>query len=626
MCGIAGIAYRKNLSDKEIGVITNSIAHRGPDDEGFFCSSNLFLGHKRLSIIDLSSAGKQPMVYQTQKGKYTIVFNGEIYNYIEIRNQLLGEGYVFNSNTDTEVILASYDKWGIECLSKFNGMWAFVIYDHQKHKIWGSRDRFGVKPLYYFVNDHLFAFASEIKAIIKLFCYQKDINTKAIFDYLLFGYEEIEEEGFWKNIKELLPGFCFELDLNNFNLKVWRYFQLNFIQETGVFRKDKLIEYTQHLRQLVFEAIKLRLRSDVPIGSCLSGGIDSSTIVCVISDILKDEDIPQIGSIQKTFTACYTDKLIDESRFAKIVVDFTGAQWFTVYPTSKELLEDIEDLVYYQEIPFGSTSVYAQYRVMKLAKQNSVKVMLDGQGGDEIFTGYASYLPVFYRELLYSWKFFSLVLELVSIGNLKKILNYSFSTFLQVLIDVYPNLFYSLIRFKRRVKYINRDFYAKNLDRIKLYTDYISSNLNKQLFYMTFVSLKKLLRYEDRNSMRFGIEARTPFADDINLINFVFQIPSIYKIHNGYSKYLLRQSMRGLVPKQIIERKDKVGFATPEKSWLLEHKQFFIDLIKQNLNFLNQFLEVKEVIHDYESGKIFSEASFIWRVINLALWAKVFRL
>ncbi|MCX7760505.1 MAG: asparagine synthase (glutamine-hydrolyzing) [Hydrogenothermaceae bacterium] len=632
MCGIAGIVYKnKKPTYEEIKFMTDSIAHRGPDGEGFYFGENFAFGHRRLAIIDLSEAGKQPMEYKGKYGEYVITYNGEIYNYIEIREELKKDGYHFNTYTDTEVIVAAYDKWGFDCLNKFDGMWAFVIYDKHKNILFGSRDRFGVKPFYYFYDNRSFIFASEIKALLKLKSIKDNIklNQEEIFRYLVFGIENLEEEGFYNNILELFPSFAFTFDLKNFEFKRWQYYTLNYNPDIGKFNNKELENHKENVKSLIFSAIEERLRSDVLVGSCLSGGLDSSTIVCVINELLKSKDLRSVGNIQKVFTASYEDKNIDESNWAKIVVEHTKTDWFRTFPKGEELLEDLDNLVYTQEIPFGSTSIYAQYRVMKLAKENGVKVLLDGQGGDELFTGYTGYYRTFYFELLKNFRIWDLLEEIKNINNspinFKDFVN---SLFRILAVKSLPKNLIILMSsvFLNRFKYINREFFNRNKYLIEQTIGNLPTSLNQHLYqFMTGKNLKILLKYEDRNSMRFSIESRTPFADDRDLIEYIFRIPSIYKIHNGWSKYILREAMKGILPEPIRLRKDKIGFATPEKKWIDGNKNLFISLIKENKYLLNDFLNIELVLEDFKNGSIFKEGFFIWRIINLLLWRQMFK-
>ena len=609
--------------------MNKKIAHRGPDGEGYYVDRNIAFGHRRLAIIDLSKAGHQPMRYVGKNGEYIITYNGEVYNYIELRQELREFGYEFKSNTDTEVILASYDKWGVECLNRFNGMWAFVIYDKSKNILFGARDRFGVKPFYYINNEKFFAFASEIKALLPVL-QRRVLNENAVVEYLMFGMErEAVEEGFFKGVFELLPSHAFTLDLYTYHVNKWKYFNLELSDCYEKFDNNKLEKYAVNLRRLIFRAIEIRLRSDVTIGSCLSGGLDSSTIVCVISDILKKREIKTVGKRQKVFTAVYKETEIDESRWAKMVVDKTKAEWHKVYPNDADLMEDLTDLVYTQEIPFGSTSIYAQYRVMKLAREMGVKVLLDGQGGDELFTGYTPYYATFFRELLANFDMKALYRELRGLSNSPV----SFPILVKELMlkhclsEIVPKkiIYFLVSRFSKRIKCMSRDLKPLIKESIYSYIDSLPKTLNEHLYKLLISdSLRRLLRYEDRNSMRFGIEARVPFADDIDLIKYAFKIPSVYKIHSGWSKYILRVSMNGILPHNILNRRDKIGFATPERVWFSKKRKDILFLLLENRNLLSDFVSIDVIIEDLKNNEIIQDHSFVWRVLNLALWRCIY--
>jgi asparagine synthase (glutamine-hydrolysing) len=446
---------------------------------------------------------------------------------------------------------------------------------------------------------------------------------------LIFSYEGQEEEGFFKNIYELLPSYTFTFNLKTFEFKKWKYYNLKWNSNYEKFSEEKLAKYSNEVRELIFRAVDLRLRSDVAVGTCLSGGLDSSTIACTINELLKSKNIEVIGEYQKVFTASFDDNLTDETKWAQIVVNKIKAQWFKTYPTEESLLKDLDDLIYTQEIPFGSTSIYAQYKVMQITKESGVKVLLDGQGGDELFTGYTSYYPTFFYEILKNFDFKTFFTEYFSLKNspidkrsvirtLKKIL--AAKIFSKNLVKTGAK------KLIKKFKYINPSVYKFSDERMESYLDTFPSSLNEQLYqFITIKNLKTLLKYEDRNSMRFSIEARTPFADDINLIEHVFQLPSVYKIHNGWSKYILRQAMKNILPEEILKRKDKIGFATPEKTWLKTKKDFIINIITENKNIAEDFLNIKLIIQDIKNEKIYKEGFLLWKIINFILWRKKFR-
>ncbi|MCP4397487.1 MAG: asparagine synthase (glutamine-hydrolyzing) [bacterium] len=669
MCGIVGIVRLDGSSKllKSVQVMADTLRHRGPDDEGFAffdadssvphifggrdtpesvyhsncpytprqpftgsipANAMLALGHRRLSILDLSPAGHQPMCNEDKT--LWIVYNGEIYNYIELRNELQSHGHRFASHTDTEVILHAYEEWGEACLDKFNGMWAFVIYDRRKNVLFGARDRFGVKPLYYYQDSHSFVFASEIKALVALPFVKKEINPRAAFDYLALSLvENNASEGFFQSIYELLPAHAFSYNLSAHTLNTWKYYILPFKDDWERFDYNTAERHTATIRELTLKAITSHLQSDVPVGACLSGGIDSSSIVCSINTLLQQGKIEQVGEHLRVFTASYNNRAMDESKWAKIVVDTTQTAWHQTFPTSHELLKDLEDVIYTQDIPFRTTSVYAQYRVMRLAKEFGVKVLLDGQGADELLTGYELYYEPFFPEMCRNLAFKDFFQEFLHLSNAPVSRKNVLLALLKLLgRRMLPASFIALKRVKHPSltifrEHCQREFWEAYKERVEYREEINVKSVNSMLHeYMTDMKLHSLLRHEDRNSMRFSLESRTPFADDIHLIEAAFQIPSCYKIHNGWSKYLLRRAMKGTVPEPILLRKDKIGFATPERYWLQEIASDLKDYITSDIQ---EYLDVKKLIDRWDT--IFEhQLPEIWRILNFAIWKKVYKL
>jgi asparagine synthase (glutamine-hydrolysing) len=657
MCGIAGIINHNGWVDpRNIKTMCDIMRHRGPDDEGFLAVDGreklarplvgsesvvdgqridafekkmpLYLGHRRLSILDVTSAAHQPMC--DNDGNVWIVYNGEIYNYIELREELAKTGHTFRTTGDTEVLLHAYLEWGTQCLEKLNGMWAFVIYDMRTNVVWGSRDRFGVKPLYLYSKNGYFAFASEIKALLCLPFVERRINEAVAFGYLAHGICN-PEECFFEGIDELKPSHAFSLDVSSGKITTWKYFDLQADAPWERFSQARMGDITQHIRELVYNAVCMRLRSDVPVGSCLSGGMDSSSIVCIINELLKKESIQSVGDRQKVFTACYPGKAIDESKWAQIVVDRTAAEWHRTVPDAETLLLDLDDVVYHQDVPFVSSSIYAQYRVMRLARENGIKVLLDGQGGDELFTGYPVYYGNYVSDLIrhcavgllageYSHRRNSSIAGQFPRLLLNGCIKHS-------LYSLFPG---QLRRYYHRqaqlpTPYLADNFVVRNRQYRPDYTERAVSSLNDMLVFMITRNLPELLRYEDRNSMRFSIESRTPFADDIDLIKYTFSVPSVYKIHNGWNKYLLRQAVDGVVPNAIVARADKVGFETPEYFWLTELKDRLLPLMKSDG--IDDFIEYKKMAQDWDSivqSQQKTSSTVTWRYINFALWKKRF--
>jgi asparagine synthase (glutamine-hydrolysing) len=652
MCGITGIVYNNALADtSDIKKMSDAIAHRGPDGEGFIAintksmrvtelggpktpvalpslegfgaGADVYLAHRRLSIIDLTAAGHQPM--SNRRKDTWISFNGEIYNYKALRNKL--SEFEFKSNTDTEVLLYAYQKWGIHCLDRFNGMWAFVIYDAKKKILFGARDRFGVKPLYYTQNADFFAFNSEIKGLLAMERMGRKINSDAAAAFLRYGFESFDGETFFDEIFELEPSRYFIYDLEKKELVIKRYYELPFNNNWGKFDNKKCDEFVEGTRERIVKAVDLRLNADVTAGSCLSGGMDSSAIVCTINKLLKGKSYDSIGVRQGVVTACYENSPIDESKWAQIAADAADADWHRVFPKREDLLADLNDLVFTQDVPFGSTSIYAQYRVMKTAREAGITVMLDGQGGDELFTGYTPYYIAYYKDAQNNKDFDLLAEEQKHIKNtplgnvnIKRLIQKSeLKSFMK------KHIPQNAINILRRMHHQPEAKYV--LMNGKTYKKPIGYTTINQMLYtlMSYTSLPGLLKYEDRNSMRFSIESRTPFADDIGLIEYVFAIPGVFKIHDGWSKYLLRQAMNQVIPDKILKRTDKIGFATPEYDWLGQIKPYVFDGLNSDINAI---LDTDKMKKNWE--KIFSMQSKtgitnIWRYINFILWFKIFK-
>ena len=673
MCGITGIVNLKgNIQDipTHIRNMTDALRHRGPDGEGFLFftgSETVFafgkdtpesvknaslnyspkasientspeniqfaLGHRRLSIIDVSPAGHQPMC-DPEKNAW-IVFNGEIYNHIELREELSQKGFSFRTNTDTEVILQSYLHWGEDCVNHFNGMWAFVIFDNRKNILFCSRDRVGVKPFYYYADENVFAFASEQKSLMKLPFIKTGINFKAASDFLAGDIYFIErgEESMFKNIFELMPAHNFRIDLKTKAFERRSYYSLSTNTSFSAFNEKDFKKYRDETERLLVDSVKLRLRSDVPVGSCLSGGIDSSAIVSIMGNLASGGHKVNLGGKLKVFTLAFDDPSIDESKWAKYVVDQTQAEWYQVSPTANGLVEDLQDMNYAQDVPVYSTGTYGQFQLMRSAKANGIKVILDGQGGDEVFGGYTSHSVVFWKELLRKWKFGQFFSETSADGklsyNLKQLARdlskRGFDTLLPASMkrSVYSSYFKQNEFLNPEVirEYISSGGMSSTLDISR------SSSLNEALLKdFTNTRLKTYLKYEDRSSMWHSIEARTPFADDHRLVEYVFNIPGSYKIHNGINKHLLREAARNYLPKEIKERKDKLGFVTPMEHWV---EQISSEIPDYFYGSMDDFIDTKKIKKNpkrFFSVPDHADAVRVFRMISFAIWKKLFDL
>jgi len=607
--------------------MTDTLIHRGPDDEGFFVNEKIALGHRRLSIIDLTKAGHQPMISQDKK--LIIVFNGEIYNYIEIREELKTLGYKFKTQTDTEVILASYQEWGQDCLAHFNGMWAFVIYDLEHDSLFAARDRMGVKPFYYYLDTENFIFASEAKAILSHPEVKAKVNDQAVYDYLICGVLDAREQTFFKGVKELRGGH--HLIINKGKIKISQYWDLKSLKPLRL--TDQ--EASEHFKAIFLDSVKLRLRSDVPIGTCLSGGLDSSAIVCAVNKFLKKEGIKEVGRHQKTFSAVYGEsfKDCDETKFINMVIKKTQAQSFKTFPQAKSLEKELENLIYTQDFPIGSTSIYAQWNVFRLANQKKAKVMLDGQGSDEMLAGYHTFFPVYFQSLKRQGQTATLISEMYHFWqnhpeSIKQTLtNFffknSFLTSLQrrikpTLKTVFKNAYY--------------DYTVFNDSWRKKFTPFIYPQPNSDVFkdqsYNLMVNngLPSLLRYEDRNSMAFSIESRTPFLD-YRLVELVYALPDKEKIFHGQTKWVMRQALKGILPEKIRTRQDKIGFATPEKIWMQNELADNFRKTFASESFVRRpywdALKVQESFEKFLKGEPILYQLF-WRLYNLEHWLRRF--
>jgi asparagine synthase (glutamine-hydrolysing) len=608
MCGICGIIRFDNKKAEETSLrkMMARMKYRGPDDEGIFLDNSIGLGFVRLSILDLTEAGHQPMNDET--GRYTIVFNGEIYNYIELREELKKEGITFKTNSDTEVLLKSYIHYGESCLDKLNGMFAFVIYDKMTGDIIAVRDRFGVKPFYYYKDDNTFIFASEIPPILEVYEKKNEANEQMIFDYLVFNRTDHIEDTFFKSIKKLQHGHVISIKNNKFEIKKWYDLRSNI----------KNIEAdVDTYRQLLIDAVKLRLRSDVPVGVCLSGGLDSSSITSIISSILGNRQI-------NTFSAIYeSGQKGDESKFINIYRDELPNMYYT-NPNSDGLYEDLTDYVRLHAEPIPATGPYAQYNVMRLAKEH-VTVTLDGQGADEQLGGYHYFYGFYLKDLLKSFKLKKFFHESLAYYKVHHSL-YGLKTFVYFLL---PKRLKTTARVREQ-NYLTKDFVEKSLlwESSTIVEDLYSSKILKEALLNHFdYKLEHLLKWNDRNSMAFSVESRTPFLD-YRLVEYTLSLSSDNIIKNGYTKSILRESLKNILPEEIRLRKDKIGFGTPQDEWF--RTEIFQNLIWKLLRsekFKDRnIVDVNIVIDLYSKHleKQVDASKEIWKWIHLELWFREF--
>ncbi len=608
MCGISGI-YNFNgepVQNSQIESMNRLIHHRGPDGKGAYIKGNIGLGNTRLAIIDLREEANQPM-YDSDN-RYVIVYNGEIFNYVELRKELLSKGYKFNNNSDTEVILNCYKEYGEDCLHRLNGMWAFAIWDTKEKTLFCSRDRYGIKPFYFYKDNKRFIFGSEIKQILDCGA-DKTVNDDIIYDYLVFNFIDHTDGTFFKNISKLPAGWKISVSGNNFNISRWYDLPQNKLEG------NSLKALYQDFYNLVYDSVRLRLRSDVEVGSCLSGGLDSSAIVCLMHDILHNEGKAEI---QKTYTACYDDPEIDERKYVEEVLRQTYSIKYYLFPDSKGLSDDLDKMIYHQEEPFTGSTVFAQWSVFKKIHETGIKVVLDGQGADEILIGYFSFFPFHLKSFLWNpFKFIPEFLKGVDTTNLG-------------LLKFTENLVYfntPFIRYRHVMgngkSFVNQDFISSK-NRRDIFNEMVAaSNLQtNRLSNLWNISLPSLLRYEDKNSMAFSVEARLPFLDH-RLVEYIFSIPYDKLIKDGWTKHVLRQSMKNKIPEDIRLRKGKLAFSVPQKNWLTQIKP----LISETFN--DDFRSGKYVNKD-KVLKLIDNVNYndklVFRAFNLEKWMKVFKL
>ena len=576
MCGIAGIISSDpaNINGDRLKKMTDAIAHRGPDGEGAWISPSGMagLGHRRLSIIDLSPAAAQPMHYLE---RYTIIHNGEIYNYKELRSLLQSKGYTFSSRSDTEVILAAYDHYGPTCLQYFDGMFAFAIWDDREKKLFLARDRFGEKPLFFSRNEEQFLFASEMKALWAAGV-EKEINKKLVFNFITIGYTQNPGNGFetfYNGISKLPARTYLIFDPARQEIETSLYWDIE-IENTHSPNEETAI---RQFRGLLAASVERRLRSDVKVGASLSGGLDSSSVIATILD--------QEGFSQRlpTFSAVFPGFEKDESPFIRLITEHYPIDNYRVEPQADALIRDFEKIIYHQEEPFASSGIYAQYKVFELAGHHGVKVLLDGQGADELLAGYHKYYHWYWQELYRNdKKAFALELEAARQSGVDD--RWSWRNKLAANLPVYAGIFLKKKRTarQRRNKALSNDF-IENFGE-SYYDIPHFDKLSGVLYYNTFMNgMEELLRYADRNSMAHGVEVRLPFLDH-ELVEFLFSLPSYFKIREGWTKWLLRVSMEGALPRETVWRKDKIGYEAPQQLWMQNPRlQEYIHEAKRSL-------------------------------------------
>lgn len=597
MCGIAGFWGPPNHA--LLKAMNRIIAHRGPDDEGFFESEYASIGYRRLAIIDLKH-GQQPM--GNEDGRIQVVYNGEIYNYRELRAELIARGHTFHTDSDTEIIAHAYEEYGPQCFARFNGMWGLAILDlrAERPKLILSRDHFGIKPLYWAKSGDRLLFASEIKSILQDTAFVAKPNDQKIYEYLVWGLHNHDAQTFFQGVQQV-PAATYAV-IEGSGLVEHAYWQPQLSNDGS---SDPIV-----FRDLFKQSVERRLVADVPVGTCLSGGLDSSAIVCFMSELLQEHvpDAASIGERLKTFSAVFDGDPIDERAYIEHVLAATGAEKHYVHPTSERFFEELDELVWHQEEPLVSTGPYAQWCVMREAAKH-VKVLLDGQGGDELLAGYVPYQFVYLRQLLRERRFKTFVGEAWAAR------------------DVLFPLLRRRINERRKALRIRQLLKPEFLAEVQPPKDNRSrDNLKLRLLQdVTLHSLPSLLRYEDRNSMAHSIESRVPYLDQ-ELVAWILKLPPEAIIRHGWSRAILREGLKGVLPEKIRLRRWKVGFTTPEMRWLKARRAVIQGLFRSPAFCSRKYwngLAVADTFRAACDGQI-EESLFFWRAINVELWLRVF--
>ena len=620
MCGIAGIlisgkdaeASKTSVILRHLKKMTDAIAHRGPDGEGAWSNTygNVFLGSRRLAVIDLSIAAAQPLQYGN---RYTIIHNGEIYNHTELRKYLQQAGYRFNSRSDTEVIVAAYDHWKENCTKHLDGMFAFAVWDEKEQQLFAARDRFGEKPFYYYQDEEHLVFASEMKALWSIGI-EKRLNEKLLLNYLTLGHVQNsmdKEQTFFENIYALPPAHYLQFNLSGFKLKINKYWSINKEIKIDISATEAIDQFTE----LFSNSIEKRLRSDITVGSSLSGGIDSSSIVATV------EGLQTPDYRLKTFSAIFPGFEKDESKYIQLATGHFNVENFQVQPTADGLIKDFERLCYHQEEPFQSAGIYAQYKVYELARSQQVKVLLDGQGADEILAGYPRYIHWYLQEVLSRHKLGAAQKERMALQKNKQPFQWGIKNVLAAFLPAHAAIQLEKNEYHKTIRNpdISRDFVRQQSGREwEGIHKPIVTKLNDILYFNTAeLGLEELLRFADRNSMAHGIEVRLPFLQH-ELVEFIFSLPAQLKIHEGWTKWLLRQAMDKKLPPQIAWRSDKIGYEPPQQEWMQDAalQEYIYEAKRKLVN--AKILSRKVLDKKIEPKPAYADNNFDWRYLCAA--------
>ncbi|MGB8194447.1 MAG: asparagine synthase (glutamine-hydrolyzing) [Chitinophagaceae bacterium] len=610
MCGISAIVNTRN-SPVENAVIRNmnaAIAHRGPDNDGVYAGPNFAIGHRRLSIMDTSHLAHQPFKYKD----FIITFNGEIYNHREIKEDLQKCGYSFATFSDTEVILAAYDKWGENCVSHFEGMWAFIIFDATKNILFGSRDRFGQKPFHYGTFDSCFIIASEIKQFSQVPGFKATLNHEAAFNFLNYSGLNYSDDSLFEGITSLPSGhnMLYDLSTHKYTIRQWYYFPERRTNNIDI------QEAATEFRRLFRTSVELRMGTDARLGACLSGGLDSSSIVCMMDKLINR------GEHFSTLSICWDDKTIDEQEYIDAVSRHAQtAINYKIFPEMNDLNDEnvLEKIIYHQDQPILSTSHFSEYKVYEAAAQKGLRVMLDGQGADEYLGGYSIFNWYHLHGLFGENRLLSLSKEWRAMRKLTG--------------SRYDQMFknFLFVKYKQRkpqlAAFINEKWGKKHLNENPMLPPSNARLSAKDLSYHQVFSssLPYQLHSADRNSMCHSVESRLPFLDH-QLVEFCYLLPDTLKISEATSKIVLREAMKEILPEKVRSRPTKLGFPAPERAWMRQNATWIAKEIDDSADTLQDLVcpaKLKADFQKFAECDCIDQASF-FKVISFSRWLKIF--
>jgi asparagine synthase (glutamine-hydrolysing) len=609
--------------------MTQLIRYRGPDGYGFaYVSSKdaakceiihdqerwpataapvVGLGNRRLAILDTTAAGSQPM--QIDESGLCITFNGEIYNFKEIRDELEQEGHRFRTGTDTEVILRSYQQWGIECLRRFNGMWAFALWDNARRRLFCARDRFGVKPFYYALHDGTFFFGSEIKQVLQASGMARHANAQTVFALLEWGLADHSSETFFEGVYQLPAAHFLTLELGEMlSPVIRRYWDLRIDPETNLTEREATEEFRFRFRN----AVQIRLRSDVPVGVSLSGGLDSSAILCQAHEIAPQTEF-------QTFSACFEEREIDEREYMAAAISATGSLSHPTYPTGAEFWDGIESLVFHHDEPLGAARTFSQWRLMRSAREKGIPVILGGQGADEALCGYQKYRYFYFWDLLRGAdpRLFREVLMWLHSGTTTHGGLAAATRYLPAAIRR---------PFSPAERLCNREF-RNSVNIVGMKPGAGGTVADRQKADLTYSGIPGFLRHEDRNSMAHSVETRHPFLD-YRLVEFAVNCPPEFKLRDGWTKWILRNALKGILPEKVRLRRSKLGFDAPDERWMRlglqnGHRSLWANPRLRMERFLDGSNLARECKKFLQGSASALPANSLFLAVSLELWARV---